>query len=638
MFLSFLLFFVCSKLSKRSITERVIFSVIAWNMWSYLLVESLSQLCALNWNGIMCGWWGLDLGLILFIGVKRKSIISRVSFPKCDALTLQRKWWYIFPVFLALIVLGLAVLTVPYNSDSMTYHLPRIAYWAQDGTVAHYAVDDVRQLSSPVLAEFVNVQVYILSGCKDQMFNLLQAGSYILNAYLVFQIARKLECKEKFALLGTLLFMTMPIAFGEALTTQVDQFATIWFLIFIYYFIELYESEKIVCSRAVILKCILMGVCISLGYLAKPSVDIGMAVLLLFLLLKCIRRNDKFLVLVKIVLCVLPFVVLPLIPELIRNYQTFSAFSDPIVGKRQLIGTLAPNYVFINMVKNFVHNFPNIYLYDCTEWMAKIVMILAGIFRVDINAVSIAEDGHQYVMNSVPAYGHDIATNPVVVILAVICFVYCLMHLRDGKNKGREYTVCVMVTFVIFCALVRWEPFVSRYMLAYLAALCPMIAWQIQEMTEKSKFVSLRQAIVPIMCFCIATDAFSLIRYHQELWHEEASVRPDAYFYYNKSLKEDYFEVIQWIKDNNYQKIGLCINSHRFLWPVWAMLGNEDIRMEYILVENNSSKYENVDFIPDCIITDELSKDEYVTVHGNVYQRTEEFADNEKLWVFVRKD
>ena len=42
----------------------------------------------------------------------------------------------------------LAFMTWPYNWDSLTYHLPRIAQWAQNKSVAHYAVNDVRQVTS----------------------------------------------------------------------------------------------------------------------------------------------------------------------------------------------------------------------------------------------------------------------------------------------------------------------------------------------------------------------------------------------------------------------------------------------------------------------------------------------------------
>ena len=73
--------------------------------------------------------------------------------------------------------------------------------------------------------------------------------------------------------------------------------------------------------------------------------------------------------------------------------------------------------------------------------MAKIVMIKTGILRVNINDPTISEDGREYVLSKLPAYGHDSATNPLVVILAIICFAYCLVSLRKNKGVGRAYTI-----------------------------------------------------------------------------------------------------------------------------------------------------------------------------------------------------
>lgn len=70
----------------------------------------------------------------------------------------------------------------------------------------------------------------------------------------------------------------------------------------------------------------------------------------------------------------------------LRMIGTFHALSEPTAGERQLVGSLRPNYLFINMLKNFAHNWPNIYLYDSEEWMAKIVSVVARLCKVDIDA------------------------------------------------------------------------------------------------------------------------------------------------------------------------------------------------------------------------------------------------------------
>lgn len=123
-----------------------------------------------------------------------------------------------------------AIATNPYNWDSMTYHLARLFHWAQNQSVNYYATWIDRQVASPVGAAYGNLHVYILSGRRDIFVNLLQCCSYLTNGVLVFYIAKKLGCAVKYCYIALISFYTMPIAFAEALTTQVDNFSALWML------------------------------------------------------------------------------------------------------------------------------------------------------------------------------------------------------------------------------------------------------------------------------------------------------------------------------------------------------------------------------------------------------------------------
>lgn len=609
--------------------------IVVWNLWSFVMVEILSCAKLLTVQAVAIGWGIFCFILIgcLIYAIHRGVRITGLFMGIRHAAGNNKLLW-----ITGLIILVLAFLTVPYNWDSMTYHLPRMMQWVQNKSVEHYAANDVRQLASPVLAEFINVQVYLLSGQRDIFWNMLQAVSYLINAWIVYEIAVKIGCERKYAYLSTLLFMTMPIAFSEALNTQVDLFATLWLLIFVYYYIDLFEADRMVANRDTLRKCLMMGACASLGFLAKPSVDVGMAVLLMGLLVKCIRRADAWRELVKIVLCVLPVVLLPLIPEWVRNYHTFSALGDPQVGARQLVGAYAPHYVLVNLIKNFAQNWPNIYLYDSAEWMAKIVSIAAVILRVDINAPSISEDGRVYVMSEAPNYNHDSAINPVVVILATLCFIRYVLRGRKSRSAGNHYTLYSMGLFIVFCAIVRWEPFVTRYMLAYLALLCPMVGYQIQMISYEGKVQWLKQATVPIIYFLCLTELFSLTRYHQEMWHESASDRPIGYFNYNRAIRPEYEMVFEWLNAKGYSTLGIKVSNMTYEYPIWAMLQNPDKHIENIFVENASNIYEDMSYIPECVIVDiGLENDETITVHGQLYQMVPEFISNEHIAVYIRE-
>ena len=90
-------------------------------------------------------------------------------------------------------------------------------------------------------------------------------------------IAKKLGCNNFFGFLAGFLYATMPIAFAEALSTQVDVFATVWMLLFVYYYIDIYEEEHIAADRRTMRKCLIMAVCVAFGYLTKPYSQVAVA-------------------------------------------------------------------------------------------------------------------------------------------------------------------------------------------------------------------------------------------------------------------------------------------------------------------------------------------------------------------------
>ena len=272
-------------------------------------------------------------------------------------------------------------------------------------------------------------------GKRDIFFNLVQCVSALTNVWLVYEIARKLGCKGKYAGLAAFLFFTAPSAFGEALSTQVDQFAAVWLLIFIYYYLELLKQE-LVFSRRVMECCAMMAVCVGFGYLAKPSVLIGMAIFLLALFVICIvrkakaafhcggsriRRSDR---------CCPHFSGND--PESsVLWFYIFAGGRTAAAG-----GTWNPLYVFVNGLKNFAFNLPNIYLYESDHWIAAAVYRISGLLRVNIDDPAIAEDGRAFFLHQAQTYDPDLAVNPVVLWGFLFCMFWGSSDLKD-REKAR---------------------------------------------------------------------------------------------------------------------------------------------------------------------------------------------------------
>ena len=150
-----------------------------WMLFLFALTEGLSVLYALRFRYLFAAWGLLDVVLLALFAVQWRLSGLSVKSAIREGYTggrqaLREAPGYGVLLLFGAVVLVLSLITTPYNWDSMTYHLPRIAHWAQNGSVAHYATHILRQISSPVLAEFVNLHVYVLTGQSDILFNLLQ--------------------------------------------------------------------------------------------------------------------------------------------------------------------------------------------------------------------------------------------------------------------------------------------------------------------------------------------------------------------------------------------------------------------------------------------------------------------------------
>ncbi len=607
-----------------------------WMLFLFALTEGLSVFHGLRFRYLFAAWGAFD-ALLFFsflIQWKRSGLRLRTVWEGC-----RRRWdirqapYYGILFVIGAAVLGLSLMTTPYNWDSMTYHLPRIAYWAQNRSAAHYATNCIRQVSSPVLAEFVNLHVYILCRGHDLFFNLLQGASYITCAVLTGGIAKKLSCDRLCCFLAMLLYMTMPIAFAEALTTQVDNFAAVWLLFFVYRLLDYVDGEKAMrFDRVTVCRVCSLGFCVAWGYLAKPSVCVGMVVFALWLLFSCIRRRDRVRDLAGIFFCALPCVAIPLAPEILRNFKTFGAYASPSAGAAQLVGTLRPDYLFVNFLKNLSFNMPTVFVKDGETIFAQLAVKAADLLGVELDARAISENGRAYMLHEAGNYGCDTAVNPLVLWLFLFCVLWTLLCLGKNRWEKRErgYFAAAAVSFAVFCTVLRWEPFVSRYMVAYLALLCPAIAACLQRGMKKERGKKLCRGIVGVVSLLCILQAFSLTRYHYDIWKGPARTRLYGYFAARWDEMAVYMPLVDEIKSRGYDEVGLyLLKTDDFEYPFWAML--DDCRLEHVFVKNKTAVYADGDFIPDCIIWFGSLPEEQVKIGNRTFSKITEFGSKQYL-------
>lgn len=634
--LYYVLFYLLLQTKKEkeqdSTVQALIFSLCGITLYLYTITEVLSQFRTLHFSGVLWCWIGLIavgfLGIALVAyrskangnsGVVLRSVgLCRITAGKLCA------------VIFGMAVLALSIYTVTHNWDSMRYHLPRIMSWAQNKSVAHYFTNDVRRLSSPPLAEFFNLHEYLLTH-SDRLFHLLQACAYLINGYFVYKIAALLRLEKNWRIVAVLLYFSMPIAFAEAFTTQVDNFATLWLLIFVYECVKLAACERITDESLLYVKLVCIGLSGAFGYLTKPSVCIAMAVFAIGLAVVRIARRDKVSVLsLSFGVTVVP-AALTVLPELLRNFATFNAYASSSTGAKQLVGTLNPAYVFINFLKNLGFNLPNVYFRGLPDLIQKVIRKFSALFNVQMNHESISEAGAPYTFSQIPDYGHDTATNPIIVwlfliatALAIVLVIRKRKHQRDKTQKGNlYYLICSFLSFMGLMAVLRWERFETRYEIGFLALLCPYIAYLLYRVFQNRQ--GLKNGVIAIVAAaCVLSCA------DQAYFHADVARKQDGqlagYFTNNAPQCSTYRELIDEINAKNYKTVGLYITRGQYSYPFWPMCPGVE-RIEDVAGGgyNETQKYDDLSFVPDCIVwIADLPESGEFEWHGVTYQKSYE--------------
>lgn len=605
-------------------------ATVIWMLCLFLSTEILSLLHGISFWSLWGFWLLLDAGLALNLfckvrGKGKKWLAQCLPLPKKQISISQ---WGL--VLIGLVVVVLALLTVPYNWDSMTYRLPRIAYWVQNGSVEHFATNCSRALANPPLGEFVQLQIYVMTGKSDLFLNLMQAFSYLICSGIVYGLAKRLSCNGGFCFLASLLFMTTPIAFSEALNTQVDLFSAVWLLTFVYLVMDFTEQEeRLSCTGDAIFKVCILGLCVAWGYLSKPNVCVAMLLFVLWLLLRCIVRRDRIGVLFRLACCALGSMIVPIGWELSRNIQTFHALSSPIAGARQLVGTLNPKYLLVNFLKNFTYNLPFPQWKGFGDKMTSGMWQLSAKLGVSLNAETISEDGRDFFYLSPPNYAHDTAINPLLVWLVVICGVLAVLQIRkvEWKQLYRSYTLVAYAAFGIFCVILRWEPFVTRYMVGFLALLCPAIAFQLQKFVGKKPLF--QECVMGFLCLICIVDLAGQIGYHSKMRTVYgAESRPYGYFTNRSTEYESTMNVIAYIREQGYEEIGIYHGEDDYEYPYWALLKDDIHRIEHVNVTNESKVYVDTAYQPQAIIWYGKVSAEGFCWNGISYQKIKKIASN----------
>lgn len=130
----------------------------------------------------------------------------------------------------------------PNNWDSMTYHLPRVFHWIQNGSLAHYPTHVIRQLSLSPGAEYMVAQVELLSG-SERLVAFVQTLAWLSGALAASLVAKDLGASRRGQVLAAVFVATLPMAILQASSTQNDLVVAFWLLVFVHFVLRAARAE-----------------------------------------------------------------------------------------------------------------------------------------------------------------------------------------------------------------------------------------------------------------------------------------------------------------------------------------------------------------------------------------------------------
>ena len=174
-------------------------------------------------------------------------------------------WAYLVAGLLVGSLLFVAWISPPNNTDSLLYHMSRVAHWQQNASLAHYPAAYSTQLWAQIWAELTILQFKILLG-SDHASNLVQWFSMLGCLVGVGSIARLLGGHRAGAWLAAAFVFSLPLGILESTSTQNDYVAAFWLIVFAY-FVLLSKRRPLTA-----VEWVSMSAALGLGVLTKATV------------------------------------------------------------------------------------------------------------------------------------------------------------------------------------------------------------------------------------------------------------------------------------------------------------------------------------------------------------------------------
>ena len=499
-------------------------------------------------------------------------------------------------VALFLVLTGaVAVLSAPNSYDGLSYHLPRVERWIQQGSLAPFATHDPRQLFMPSWPEYSILQFRLLSG-DDHFANLVQwigmAGACGGAALLAGALGgSRIAMATAAAMVATL-----PMAVSQASGTQTDVIAACWTVLAAGYGYRLTTGEPR--TRDAVFAAIALG----LAMATKQTAILFGGLALLPVAVLVVRRVPPRRWLSWVAATVLAGLVLAG-PQLARNREVFGNLrGEPLLVGSVVMGTRAPGPVAINVLRNLSLHFGTPW-HRVNDAIVSNVAVLSRAIGAEPDDRRTTWDSH-FVALAWNTH-EESAQNPLHLMLLLGCLT--VLPWRKPNRLQTAFIATVLLGFVVFAAQLKWQSYNSRLHTPWFVLGLAWAAVMLQRLPA-----SARRGLLAVFALVALPNA--LLNYTRPLLTlPEARVTPRPsilsiprnlnYFAYRPNLAAAYLDAALRIADGECADVGVRAWPDAWVYPILALTRNAGTVAEFrdVDVSNVTARFAGAPHQP-CLL------------------------------------
>jgi len=432
--------------------------------------------------GLLAAWMLASVAAWAWVCLGRRReegarTLSSWKRPFADLTPIER--FCLLSVAGILAITALVALVSPPNTwDAMQYNMPRVVMWLQHGNVRLYPTDDYQQLTMAPWADYAMTLVMALHG-SDRFVNTVEWFCFLGSIVGASLIVRELGGGRLAQILAALLCATIPHAILAASSAKPDEAVAFWIVLSLFFLFRFRSSPSAATA-------LLAASAIGLAILTK-----GTAYLLLPALLAAVflmwpwsveRKFLRYLPAVALVVLALNA------PVFYRNISLSGSplgFASPdgeadVQGVRRFANAEHdPRDVAANVLRNLALHLetPVARINSFTERSSRDVISAIGANPDDQAMIEGANSGGRIMFTVPGASRSEVMAGNFIHLILFLSALPLLWWLAPRVRRDALFLVAgIAVTFVIFCAGLRWQPWNARFHLPLFIAACAIIA------------------------------------------------------------------------------------------------------------------------------------------------------------------